>query len=355
MQKDPNQLSYREYPTPLFLFALFSIVAGIYIYFQNGKWTTLAIAFAIALLILLTVSVLEVSANRITRTLSISRRGPIQRYHKEIPFSEINAIQVRGSTDSDGGGRAYRVEIRLKDGNIIPLRETYYGGKGGKEKQARKLRDFIGVGGVDISGGIFGAIRQMKNQQFQPQLRAEQESITGYQDQIHETKGVRWQLQTFAFGSSPVSRWRTTDYALPGNFLYLTQKVRGQEAFPGKKFLQTIYDKLFEQSLKIYAFESTDTPNRKNAAPYPLGDRLSEYFVAYTSNPQIATQILTPWTTLPLANWAQNHPLTNGSTDQLVVLFSPNGLYLAIMGYLNAEYLNELAALGAELVLAQQR
>ena len=105
--------------------------------------------------------------------------------------------------------------------------------------------------------------------------------------------------------------------------------------------------------MKIYNFDEADTPNLSNADLFPLDAHLEGDFFAYTNNKALAQNILNPWVKWPLADWARKHPFTQGSTDQLAVLFSPRGLYLAVMGYVNQEYLDELAHLGAELIRVQ--
>ena len=354
MDNNANQFSFRDYPTLPVIFGLASIGAGVYFYLRNpATWTMPAVTLGVGLLMFLLASVLDVHADRITRTLSISRRGLVQRYQREIPFDEIAAIQIGASYSADDDGSTsttYRVEIVLKDGSIVPLRKSYSSGRSSKEKRAQRLREFIGVGGADMShDGIFQAASQMA----QSQLQAEQESITGNQNEIHETNGIRWQIETLAFGSSPISRWYSSDYELPDNFLYLTQKMEGQKNPPNNKLMQAMHKKLFEQSLKVYGFDEFDAPNRKNADLFFLDDRLDAHFLAYTSDERLAQQILNPWTAMPLAAWAQKYPFTKNSVGQLAVLFGPSGLYLAVMGYINTEYLEELANLGAELVRAQ--
>ncbi len=345
-----DQLSFRDFPTALVIAGLMSIAGAVFFYTQSGQSLGTVIALGFSLLLFLFATVLNVSADRLTRTLSISRRGLVYRFQREIPFSEIASIQVGYSHSSDGGSPTYRVEIRLNDGSVVPLRNAYSSGRRNKEKQAEKLRTFIGVGGVDMSiGGMFKGMAQ----ELQPKLQAEQESITGDQDEIHETNGVRWQVKTHAFGTAAITRWHTADYSLPDNFIYLTQKMEKQKNPPNNKLMQKVYEELFEQSMKIYGFDETDAPNMRDADLLVLDTRLTNTFFAYTSDTQLAQQILTPWTTIPLADWAQKHPFTQSSTDQLAVLFGPKGLYLSVMGYVNAEYLDELATLGAELVRAQ--
>lgn len=356
MNNNPNEYSFREYPIFIALFGLACVIGGFYIFFvHRAGWEAIAIGLAIGLLALLLASVLDVNANRLTRTLNISRRKLFRHYHRDIPFNEIASIQLGFHRDSDDGSRTYRIEIALKDGSVIPLRTSYSSGRSTKEKKAQALREFIGVGGADTSlGGMFKTASQMMSQMANPQVQAEQELITGNQAQVHERNGVRWQLETLASGSIPISRWYSRDYVLPNHFLYLVQKMEGQKNLPDNKLMQAISEKLFAQSLKICGFTELDTPNIQNADPFPLPSRLDTHFFAFTSNEPLARQILNNRVMLPLADWAIKHPFRQDSSDQLAILFGPNGLYLTVPGYINTEYLEKLADLGAKLVRAQK-
>ncbi|MCF6278057.1 MAG: hypothetical protein L3J16_04820 [Anaerolineales bacterium] len=206
----------------------------------------------------------------------------------------------------------------------MPLRKGYSSGRNKKERQAQRLREIIGVDGTDASiGGIFQTIEKMAA----PRLQAEQESITGDQDEIHETDGVRWQIKTLAFGLSPISRWQSADVALPNNFIYLTQKMKGQKQPASNKLTQIVYEKLFAQSLNIYGYREMAAPYLDKADIYPVEARLSRDFFAFASDAAIANKILTPWTTMPLANWANRHPFKENTNEQLALFYGPQGLF----------------------------
>jgi len=76
--------------------------------------------------------------------------------------------------------------------------------------------------------------------------------------------------------------------------------------------------------------------------------------MAYASSSIQAPQVLNPWVGMPLAAWAQKYPLKQGNSNQLAVLFCPQGVYVAMMGLVNPEFLQELTALGVALVKAQK-
>ncbi len=354
MQENPNELSYREYPVSLVLFSFLSFGVAAYFFLQNSAWTASAIAFALGALLLLMASILDVSANRITRKLSISRRGIIQHYHKEIDFSEIDLIQVGSHQDTDTSSRSYRIEITLKNGAILPFRNAYSGGRAAKEKRAKKLREFIGVGGADRSfGNLFRTAQQAATGQLQPQFRAEQEAITGDQNQIHETQGVRWQTETITFGNTPLLRWKSTDIFLPQSFLYLAQIPKDAIRLSDNKVTRQLSTPLFKHSLQLYGFSKEYTPDINTAQTIDLPADLGAYFTAYTDEPARAQQIINPWMIQALIRWAREHPLRKTS-DQLTLLLGPKGLIMAMPGLMNAEFLDEFAALGAELVRSQQ-
>ena len=108
----------------------------------------------------------------------------------------------------------------------------------------------------------------------------------------------------------------------------------------------------------MYGFGSEDTPGLNSGEVLPtLGPQLESHFSAFTSDPGAARQILNPWIAAPLADWATRYPLKQvqkpGLFGQLVVLFSPRGVYIASLGTMIPEAVEELANLGAELVKTQ--
>lgn len=84
-----------------------------------------------------------------------------------------------------------------------------------------------------------------------------------------------------------------------------------------------------------------------------LPAQLQPYFAAFASDPATAGQVLNPWMGMPLAQWANRYPLTQDNSHQLAVLFCPQGVYVATVGLIHPEFLQDLTALGVELVKAQ--
>jgi len=169
---------------------------------------------------------------------------------------------------------------------------------------------------------------------------------------------VHWQAQTIAFYGTPVTRWFSADFKMPGGFLFLVQKTPGQNS--ASKGLQGGVNKLLcLRSLKLYGFGVADTPGLAQAELLgQLNPALDASFLAFASDPAAARRILNSYVALPLADWGRRYPLKqlqpgDALFGQLAVLFSPCGVYTACMGALMPEALDKLANLGVELVKAQ--
>ena len=115
---------------------------------------------------------------------------------------------------------------------------------------------------------------------------------------------------------------------------------------------------LYEQSIRMYGFTPTDTPGLETAVfLQQMDSRLKEDFTGLASSERLADQALDPWAAGVLTEWARRYPasqLQNGNQlAQLVVLFSPNGLYLAGMGLAPAGQLEEFIQMGVDLAKTQ--
>jgi hypothetical protein len=156
-------------------------------------------------------------------------------------------------------------------------------------------------------------------------------------------------------GAAPATRWFSPDFWASGSFLFLAQKVDGQAS--GGGLMALIGNTLFRQSISLYGFHPDDTPGIEQArALEPLDATLEPHFMAFTSDPASASQILNAWAVRPLADWARRYPLrqlqSGARFGQLVVLFSPNGVFLGMLNVLQPDQVEELADLGVELVKA---
>ncbi|MGB8984639.1 MAG: hypothetical protein WCC12_22420, partial [Anaerolineales bacterium] len=303
---------------------------------------------------------LTITASRQTRTLRLDYWSLyFLRRSRELSFDELAAVRVdsmRSGARSGQQTRSYRIEAVLKDNSIVPFRKYYSGGfLGGMRKQkiVDQLRAFIGLGqAIDESPvGLFRAVGQAAALEAAHQ----QESQTGPNEQERITNGVHWQLQSAAFGASPVTRWYSPDFKMGSGFLFVAQKMSGQST---GGLMAALGKALFQQSISLYGFKADDTPNISQAIPLdPIPPLIDFHFTAFTNNQAEARQILGPWTQNPLAEWAQRHPLkqfqSQGNFSQLVVLFSPNGVYAATLGTLQPDQVEELTDLGVEMVKTQ--
>ncbi len=358
MDTNNSQLVIREYPFGLWIAGLILAGSGAYFYTKTpGQWIVVAVLAGVGLILLLTATVLTITADRTNGMLTLRYRSLLfLGSKKEIPLSEIAAVQVEmsqsGSRSSRGGssGPSYRIVVVRKDGQVVPFRSYYSGGASGKQKKAAQLRAFLGVEGADQTPlGMLKTGMQEVQQRFQEQ----QESMTGSQDAEHVTDGVHWKVSTVTFGASAITHWFSPDFQCVSGFLFLTQKVEGQKTVGGG-----LGKMLYQQSVGLYGFSSEDTPGLSAAEVLPsLDPQLDSHFSAFTSDSGAARQILNPWIAAPLADWATRYPLKQvqkpGLFGQLVVLFSPRGVYVASLGTMIPEAVEELTNLGVELVKTQ--
>lgn len=302
------------------------------------------------LLLLASGWVVIVHADRISQTMTVRTLALLHGSTKEIPFADIAAIQMElnpAASSHQRSSMTYRIAAVRKSGEHVPMSSFFNRGNKGKKQMVEKLRAFVGVGGEDTG---FGSPFEIATQLAGEQLRKEQETITGSEAEEHVTAGVHWTLETKAFGGMPISRWHSPDFKCEECFLFLVQRIAGQSA-SGGLMAKTLY----RTSMALFGFSGNLTPNEHQADVFaPLDQQIDDGFVAYTSDPDRARQILNSWAIMPLAEWVQSHPLTkNNRGDELAILFSPEGVYLATMGLTNPEFLDEVAKLGAELVKAQ--
>ncbi len=358
MDSNNSQLIIREYPFGVWIAGLFLAGAGAFFYAKTpGQWIVVTVLGAVGLILVLTATILTVGADRTSGMLTLKYRNLLfLGSKKEIPLSEIAAVQVemsRGNTSSSHGGSSgpsYRIVVVRKDGQVVPFRSYYSGGALGKQKKAQKLRTFLEVGGTDQTPlGLLKMGTQMIQERFQEQ----QESMTSDREEEHITDGIHWKVQTVTFGASAITHWFSPGFQCVSGFLFLTQKVEGQKTIGGG-----LGKMLYQQSIGLYGFSGEDTPGLTAAEVLTsLDPQLDSHFSAFTSDPGAARQILNPWIAAPLADWALRYPLKQvqkpGLFGQLAILFSPRGVYVASLGTMIPEAVEELTNLGVELVKTQ--
>jgi hypothetical protein len=267
-----------------------------------------------------------------------------KRYVRAIPIDTIATIQLQATS---GASPNYRIVVLTRDNESIPLRPAYSSGTSKKEAKAKRLREFLGVDGAEIASGA----TSLAGQAFQEQPAAQPgpEAITE-----HVTERIHWKTETMAFGGMAVTRWFSPDQQCPGGFVFVAQKVVGQPAAAGG-LLGGINKFLFHESIRIYGFGGADTPGLDSTMLLAAFDsQLDPHFSVFTSDPQAAQQYLA-WSVPALVDWATRYPLkqiqpTVGLFGQLVVMICPSGTYVACMGNLIPEAIQELANLGVALV-----
>lgn len=361
MDNPSNQLILHDRPFTLWFFGAAFFLTGLIILGTAADAAFFGVIFGgVGAAMIALTSGLTITADRTTRTLTLAYRSILRRSEKVIPFSDIAAIDVEMSVNSTRRGTrtrrtpTYRVAIRTRSGESIPFRDYYSGGLGPHEKTANQLRSFIGIGGSDMTSPA--APNEMRSQSYNQIYRETQEKVTGAQAEEQLTDGVRWRLETLSFANAPVNRWISPDFKLDSGFIYVVQVIPGQKASTGG-LLGGLSNMLFKQSMGIYGFSAADTPGIEQAQPMPNPDpRLEQHFMVFTSNPAAARQTLNPWVIMPLVNWAQKYPMTQGQSgygNQLAVLYGPNGVTVAFLGLASPERLQEITAIGVELVKSQ--
>jgi hypothetical protein len=318
---------------PIFNFVLGFLFAGVggFALYQGGPLITL-LFIAVGLGFLLLSSVLTVTADRVTRVLTLEYRSALRYSRKELHFNEIAGIGVQAVRGSKGGTN-YRVVVKRNDDQLVPFRSSSSTGSGGKERLASRLRNFTGIPEFDSSpaGMTYAA-------------------LASYTERMQETEGVHWIVQPVG-----CARWYSPDFKSPGLFLCLAQKAEGQ-ATGG--FLASVGGVIYKQVLSRQ-FRPDDIPGLDHAvALSPLDPMLEPHFIAYTNNPDAVGPMLDPKVAMLLADWAARYPVRQLKETPvlgpLTILFSPNGVYLAPMKPLQSDLVGELTALGTALVKSRQ-
>lgn len=352
-----SEIKFRDYPVLGWLVGLGLIGYAAFAWFNYPMpefFLNVALTLAAGALLLGLNYALTITADRNARTLTLDYRSPVHHTVKELRFDEIASIRVDSRVSRSrrrGRSTTYCVVAELKNGEKVPFRSYYSGGSFGKQKIADGLREFIGLAASfdETPQGILRAAPKIGAEIAQ----ARQASMGTSEPRV--TAGVNWQMQSVGIGAAPAMRWFSADFKTQGGFLLLAQKVAGQSS---TGFMAALGSMLFKQAISLYGFSAADTPNLNQAQPYAgLSATLDDHFMAYTSDPQEARQILNPWAQNPLAQWGARHPLKQFQSaagySQIIVLFSPNGVYIATATMLNPDEVEEVAALGVELVKAQ--
>lgn len=327
-----NDVRLVLHDAPILNFLLGLVFAGVggFALYQGGQLAML-LFLAVGLGFLLFSSILTVTADRVTRILTLEYHSVLLHSRKEFPFSEIAGIGVQAVRGSKGG-TLYRVVLKRTDDQLVPFRSSSSTGSVKKEQLASRLRSFTGIPEFDSSPAAMTYA-----------------ALASFTEKMRETDGIHWIIQPVGCG-----RWYSPDFKTRGFFLCIAQKAEGQ-ATGG--FLATIGGVLYKQVLSRQ-FQPDDIPGLDHAATLSsLDPKIEPHFIAYTNDPGSAGPMLDPKAVTLLADWAGRYPVRQmketPAFGPMTILFSPNGTYLAPTNPLLPNLVGELAALGTALVKLQ--
>ena len=320
-------------------------VVGFFLIFRGSLIGGMfAILGGTALVALLAQSV-TVTADKAAGVVRIHRWSLLRSSTQETPISDVAQVEVERSHDSDSS--TYRTVIVLKNGERLPLRSYYSSGNYHRRKEkAERLSSFLGITGPSAEPP---GLTQMVHKGLHPALQL---SLQG-----QDERGLHWRLENGLLGRLPLLRWSAPEAALPGDFLFIAQKPQGMNINLGSGVLGMVSSFLYRQALALYGFGAEYTPGIENAqAVETLGEGLDEYFTGIASSSALAQRLLTPWVAEALRQWVTRRPLQqgkpadNGEVGQLVVLFSPLGLYVEALVEPGGEDEEDLIRLGLAVV-----
>ncbi|MBN1906693.1 MAG: hypothetical protein JW927_16540 [Deltaproteobacteria bacterium] len=340
MLQNDSQLVVRDIPLLQLVFGILFVGVGALVVYSGGPLIFGAIFAAIGLCFLLFSSIITITADRMTQTFNINCRSPFRHTLTQLPFNEIDGINVERRVSSNRRGFTYRLTLLRKDGEIVPFRATTTTGWKGKERQAEQLREFLGIKYTNrIPSGILP-----------------RDFSRLYE--THETNGVQWQIEPMYTATSSVptgARWHSPDFKTPGIFLFVAQKAEGQSS---QGFLASLGSMFIRQALSLHGFSVEDTPGLQQAKTLaPLEPALERHFMAYTNSPSEANKLLNSTVAAQLVSWSERYPLKqlqrSSCNGQLMMLFGPNGVFLVTMSLGQSSQVYELISMGVELVKTQ--
>ncbi len=346
--RSSNSITIKEFPIAFWVLGAVFAVGGAYVIVGSPEALIFgALGIVLGFVFLALAPITTITADRLAGQLSLHYRSLLRGTSKQIPLSQITAVEIDRSTSRSRGRRSttYRIEFVTANGERTPLHSYYSSGYREKEQKAQRLCEFIGLASPERPVSPLQAL-------FQP---AQQ----GVSRQEGVTDGVSWQIETIAAGGSPVNRWRSPNFTFPGGFLCLMQNPQGTNVFSTSGgVMGSVAQFLYRQVLGLLGFGPEDTPGLDSAHPLdPPEPRIHPQFATLTSDAFQARQILNAWTAIPLAQWAERRPFRQASNQaqagQLVVLYSPQGVTVSLMGTLSTELTDEMIRLGVELVRAQ--
>lgn len=295
---------------------------------------------------------LNIIADRTRGILTLEYNYLLFKRTKEFALSEVSEIVVQEARGSRGG-TTYRLALRTEEGSVVPFRLAHSSGRGGKYKIANQLNEFLGL---TETGGLL---------ETQAPGRLVEQELLDQSDEVQsgQTDGVNWQVDYDSIGSVFVTRWLSTDFQYPGQFLLLAQKPPGSSNLLGDQrgILGGVSKLLYRKLMEMYGISEDEMLGLEKATSLEgLSSEFERHFTTLASDPISARRLLNPWVVRPLVDWALRNPvqqgqsLQGGESLQLLVLFSPLGVRLSLMNAVTEEQEQELCALGVEMTKAAQ-
>ena len=326
---------------------------GLAVMFQPEAWLLGGVFFLGGGLIVVYTPLTSATLERSSGLLTLRNQALIRRTVQEIPLDEIADVKLQ-STRGSSSGRTYRVAFELRDGSILPFTGYYSSGTAGKQRQVDQLRRFLGF--TTPTAGENAVQVSKRNTALFPQVDSASLRPAYTLAQSGETSGVHWRVEKGASGAFIAMRWISEDFKYPDGFLALAQKLKTSFKLPGG-LLSGLSEALFRLVLAQYGFNPDELPGFERAAPLRLIDLSMEAnYAAFAYPPEAQRLLQGAWVVAPLIRWAQVHPLQAVQSaelvTQLVVVFSPQGTAVVMLGADTEEELRDLSDLGIDLVRA---
>lgn len=340
-QSNSNQFNVTIYPLASWGFALvWLLFAGSMVLRSNFSLSRDFIALLFVLIppaiFFLAPSIQTIIVDKITRILTIKTARPIFGANiTEIPVSEIADCQLesRKTHSSHGSGYVYRIILLKKSGEIVPVTQSFTSGHDDKAATVSRLVAFLGLPGKATVPPKSGS----------PQV----------------TSGITWRIDRQTVSSMTVVRWACSDFSWPGrNFLVVLQQAYSINNKLGRMSVGAFQKNLL-LTIASYGVFSEDQPNFDEFEMLPPNPQLDTDFVCLSNAPDTAVKLLNAAIINTLHYWAECHParkLTVGDQMmQMVVVLSPSGTYLCALGKPDPGELDDMIALGVEIVRQAQR
>lgn len=366
-----NHLTISRYPFAAWGFSIVWFVFWILILLvsHSSSWAYSLVALSIIVFTTavfgLAPSILSIKADKTTRVLSIKSGRPLFGLRvTEIPLDEVAdcRLQTRETTYSDSdydetGYHAanivrytvYRMVIVKTSGEIIPVIPEFALNPNQHTEKISRLVAFLGLPGEGPITSPFANLTQTRQ-------TGGTQNTASYKSPI-VTAGINWQIEKHEDPRASYVRWNSPDFSWPGrNLLVVAQLSAGMMTTELSRSTFDRTRKGLYHTIGFYGFSQEDAPGFADAEMLLPHPQLDAHFFCLSNAPDMAAKLLNTEITNTLLYWAQCHPATmTGYVAQMVVLFSPRGTDVCAFGKPNPSELDDLIALGVEIVRQAQQ